>query len=82
MSCKVNDEWWERAYEEHYDDLKAKGKTDSQIYDILSEMLTKDEYIVYTMVKKFEEMEEYDLMQEGLSKFSKMNPKAYMTLLD
>jgi len=38
MSCKVNDEWWERAYEEHYDDLKAEGKTDEQIYDILSEM--------------------------------------------
>ena len=45
-------------------------------------MLTRDEYIVYTMVKKCEEMGEYDLMQEGLSKFSKMNPKAYMTLLD
>ena len=51
-------------------------------YSGQSEMLTRDEFIVYTMVKKFEEMEEYDLMQEGLSKFSKMNPKAYMTLLD
>ncbi len=51
-------------------------------YSGQSAMLTRDEYIVYTMVKKFEEMEEYDLMQEGLSKFSKMNPKAYMTLLD
>ena len=44
--------------------------------------LTRDEYVVYTMVKKFEKMGEYDLMQEGLSKFSKMNPKAYMVLLD
>ena len=34
------------------------------------------------MVKKFEKMGEYDLMQEGLTKFSKMNPKAYMVLLD
>ena len=51
-------------------------------YSGQSAMLTRDEYIVYTMVKKLEEMEEYDLMQEGLSKFSKMNPKAYMTLLD
>jgi hypothetical protein len=51
-------------------------------YSGLSAMLTRDEYVVYTMVKKFEEMEEYDLMQEGLTKFSKMNPKAYMTLLD
>ena len=44
--------------------------------------LTRDEYIVYTMVKKAEEMGEYKLMQEGLTKFSKMNPKAYMVLLD
>jgi len=51
-------------------------------YSGRSEMLTRDEYVVYTMVKKFEKMGEYDLMQEGLSKFSKMNPKAYMTLLD
>ena len=51
-------------------------------YSGQSEMLTRDEYIVYTMVKKAEEMGEYDLMQEGLTKFSKMNPKAYMVLLD
>ena len=50
-------------------------------YSGQSEMLTQDEYIVYTMVKKFEEMEEYELMQEGLTKFSKMNPKAFMVLL-
>ena len=50
-------------------------------YSGQSAMLTQDEYIVYTMVKKFEEMKEYELMQEGLSKFSKMNPKAYFTLL-
>jgi len=51
-------------------------------YSGQSEMLTQDEFIVYTMVKKFEEIGEYELMQEGLSRFSKMNPKAYMTLLD
>jgi len=51
-------------------------------YSGRSEMLTRDEYVVYTMVKKFEKMGEYDLMQEGLTKFSKMNPKAYFTLLD
>ena len=31
MSCKVNDEWFERAYEEHYDELKAKGLSDEEI---------------------------------------------------
>ncbi len=42
MSCAVNDAWWERAYKEHYDDQKAEGKTDAQIYDILSEMFYND----------------------------------------
>ena len=65
-----------------------KNKTEEQKikttnpYSGQSEMLTRDEYVVYTMVKKFEKMGEYDLMQEGLNKFSEMNPKAYMTLLD
>jgi len=59
------------------DKIKATNPYSGQ-----SEMLTQDEFIVYTMVKKFEEIGEYELMQEGLSRFSKMNPKAYMTLLD
>ena len=25
MSNAVNDAWWERAYEDHYEDLKADG---------------------------------------------------------
>ena len=45
-------------------------------------MLTLSEAIHYQMIKKFEEMGEYKLMQEGLDKFSRLNPKAYMTLLD
>ena len=50
-----------------------KNKTEEQKikttnpYSGQSEMLTRDEYIVYTMVKKCEEMGEYDLMQEGLN---------------
>ena len=51
-------------------------------YSGQSEMLTQSEAIHYHMVKKFEELGQYELMQEGLSRFSKMNPKAYMTLLD
>ena len=45
-------------------------------------MLTLSEAIHYQMIKKFEEMEEYELMQQGLDKFSRLNPKAFMTLLD
>ena len=51
-------------------------------YSGQSEMLTQSEAIHYYMVKKFEELGQYELMQEGLSRFSKMNPKAYMVLLD
>jgi hypothetical protein len=51
-------------------------------YSGQSEMLSQSEAIHYHMVKRFEELGQYELMQEGLSKFAKMNPKAYMTLLD
>ena len=47
-----------------------------------SEMLTNEEAMVYDMVKQSEEMHEYNKMQKGLDKFSRLNPKAYMTLLD
>ena len=45
-------------------------------------MLTKEEHKVYTQVKQDEIDEKYDSMQKGLDKFSRLNPKAYMTLLD
>ncbi len=51
-------------------------------YSGQSELLTEEEHKVYTQVKQDEIDEKYDTMQKGLSKFSKMNPKAYMTLLD
>ena len=47
-----------------------------------SEMLTNEEAMVYDMVKQSEEMQEYNKMQKGLDKFSRLNPKAYMTMLD
>ena len=51
-------------------------------YSGQSELLTEEEHKVYIQVKQDEIDEKYDAMQKGLSKFSKMNPKAYMTLLD
>ena len=51
-------------------------------YSGQSEMLTLSEAIHYQMIKKFEQMGEYKLMQEGLDKFSRMNASAFMTLLD
>ena len=47
-----------------------------------SEVLTNDEAMLYDMIKQAEQMEEYNKMQKGLDKFSRLNAKAYMTLLD
>ena len=47
-----------------------------------SEMLTREEAMLHDTVKQAEEMQEYDKMQKALDKFSRLNPKAYMVLLD
>ena len=47
-----------------------------------SVMLTATEYQLYNLIKGQEEMELYDEMQKNLDKFSRLNPKAYMVLLD
>ena len=45
MSCEVNTRWFENAYEEYYDDLKAKGLTDDQIADYINDLFwTGDHY--------------------------------------
>ncbi len=51
-------------------------------YSGQSELLTEEEHKVYTQVKQDEMDKKYDSMQKGLDKFSRLNPKAYMTLLD
>ena len=45
-------------------------------------MLTQTEYNMYSNIKHAEALEEYDEMQKMLDKFSRMNAKAYMILLD
>jgi len=47
-----------------------------------SEMLTHDEAMLHDEVKQAEGMGEYKKMEKALSKFMRLNPKAYMTLLD
>ena len=51
-------------------------------YSGQSTMLTDEEHKLYTEIKDAEINETYDEMQEGLDKFSRMNAKAYMILLD
>ncbi len=47
-----------------------------------SAMLTPEEHKLYIEIKTAEVNEDYNTMQKGLSKFSRLNAKAYMTLLD
>ena len=47
-----------------------------------SAMLTQDEHKLYIEIKEAERDEEYNTMQKGLDKFSRMNAKAFMILLD
>ncbi len=47
-----------------------------------STTLTQDEYKLYIEIKDAEIKEDYKTMQKGLDKFSRLNAKAYMILLD
>ena len=51
-------------------------------YSGQSEMLTTYESILYGNIKKAEQNADYETMQKLLDKFSRLNPSAYMTLLD
>ena len=51
-------------------------------YSGQSEMLTPEEHKLYIEIKEAEFNEDYETMQKGLSKFIRLNAKAYMTLLD
>ena len=62
------------------DDIRDQKRTNQ--YSGLSEMLTKAEAVLYDNIKRAEENEDYETLQKGLDKFSRLNPSAYMTLLD
>ena len=51
-------------------------------YSGQSTMLTDEEHKLYIDIKQAEWDEHYDVMQKGLDKFSRMNAKAFMVLLD
>ena len=51
-------------------------------YSGQSTMLTDEEYTLYLNIKDAEWTEHYDVMQKLLDKFSRMNAKAFMVLLD
>ena len=51
-------------------------------YSGQSEMLTPEEHKLYIQIKQAEWDQDYDTVRKGLDKFSRLNPKAYMVLLD
>jgi hypothetical protein len=51
-------------------------------YSGQSSILTVEEAELYDKIKQDEIDENYSSMTKGISKFSRLNPKAYMTLLD
>jgi len=85
----TNTAWWNLPIEEleQMADDKGNIKLDTKIkatnpYSGQSAMLTPDEHKLYIEIKEHERDEEYSAMQKKLSKFSRMNAAAYMTLLD
>jgi len=61
--------------------MELKIKTTNP-YSGQSTYLTKEEYDLYNTIKNAEIKEDYDTVRKGLDKFSRLNAKAYMTLLD
>ena len=64
-----------------FHDMTDKIKTTNP-YSGESAMLTPEEHKLYIEIKQAEWDQDYDTVRKGLDKFSRMNAKAYMTLLD
>ena len=85
----TNTAWWNLPIEEleQMADDKGNIKLNTKIkatnpYSGQSAMLTPEEHKLYIEIKEAEFNEDYKTVQKGLSKFSRMNAAAYMTLLD
>jgi len=85
----TNTAWWNLPIDEleQMADDKGNIKLDTKIkatnpYSGESAMLTPEEHKLYIEIKEAEFNEDYKTVQKGLSKFSRMNAAAYMTLLD
>ena len=64
------------------DEKGLEMSTHTNPYSGQSTMLTDEEYLLYLNIKDAEWAEQYTVMQKGLDKFSRLNAKAYMILLD
>jgi len=61
-------------------DIRDQKRTNP--YSGQSEMLTREEAILYDSILIAEKNEDYSTMRQGLNKFARLNAAAYMTLLD
>jgi hypothetical protein len=88
----TNTAWWNLPIDELEQMADDKGniklsKSPTMIkatnpYSNESAMLTQEEHKLYIEIKTAEFDEDYNTMQKKLSKFSRLNASAYMTLLD
>ena len=78
---KMSEEITKIFHEHHKKTMKPIIKVTNP-FSGQSAMLTEEENKLYLSIKLAELEERYETMQKQLSKFSRLNPKAYMTLLD
>ena len=71
-----------KIFHEHHEKTKQPKIKVTNPFSGQSAMLTEEENKLYLSIKLAELEERYETMQKQLSKFSRLNPKAYMTLLD
>ncbi len=62
--------------------MTERKYTTTNPYSKQSVDLNEEEHTLYNLIKHAEKIEHYDVMQKGLDKFSRMNPSAFMVLLD
>ena len=78
---KMSEEITKIFHEHHKKTMQPKIQVTNP-FSGQSAMLTEEENKLYLSIKLAELEERYETMQKQLSKFSRLNPKAYMTLLD
>ena len=78
---KMSEEITKIFHEHHKKTMQPKIKVTNP-FSGQSAMLTEEENKLYLSIKLAELTENYTFMQKQLDKFSRLNPPAFMTLLD
>ena len=78
---KMSEEITKIFHEHHKETMQPKIKVTNP-FSGQSAMLTEEENKLYLSIKLAELTENYTFMQKQLDQFSRLNPPAFMTLLD